>query len=122
MKTSLLLALGIHLMWGMTSCVSNVEEELYPPDTCDTVSVTYAATIAPIIVQNCFDCHQGAGSISGIPLDGYENLKAMVDAGRLVGALRRLNGFSPMPKDAAALPECDLVQIEKWVNEGAPDN
>lgn len=122
MKPGLLLALCIISLWSMTSCVSNVEEELYPPDTCDTVLVTYGGTIAPIIEQNCYDCHQGAGSFSGIPLDGYANLKAMVDAGRLVGAVRRQSGFSPMPQDAPSLPECELLQIEKWVDEGAPDN
>lgn len=122
MKPGLLLALCFITLWGMTSCTSNVEEELYPPNTCDTMSVSYSGTIAPIIEQNCFDCHQGAGSISGIPLDGYDNLKAMVDAGRLVGAVRRQSGFSPMPQDAPSLPECELLKIEKWVDEGAQDN
>lgn len=107
----------------LTSCVSHVEEELYPPDTCDTTQVTYSQTIVPIIAQNCFACHSIAtSSISGIPLEGYDNIKAIINAGRFVGAVRRLQGFSAMPKNAASLPECDILQIEKWVSDGAPNN
>lgn len=121
-KNGLLLAGCICILLVLNSCVSNVEEELYPPETCDTTQVTYSGTIAPIIELNCYACHEGEQSVSGIPLNGYNNLKAMVDAGRLVGSLRHLDGFSPMPQNASALPECELLKIEKWVDDGAPDN
>ncbi|HSF90549.1 MAG TPA: hypothetical protein VLA46_14090 [Saprospiraceae bacterium] len=121
-KNGLLLAGCICILLVLNSCVSNVEEELYPPETCDTTQVTYSGTIAPIIELNCYACHEGDQSVSGIPLNGYNNLKAMVDAGRLVGSLRHLDGFSPMPQNASALPECELLKIEKWVDDGAPDN
>ena len=121
-KHGLLLTGCICILFLLNSCVSNVEEELYPPDTCDTTQVTYSGTIAPIIELNCFACHEGEQSVSGIPLNGYNNLKAMVDAGRLIGALRHQEGFSPMPQNASALPECELLKIEKWVDDGAPDN
>ena len=106
----------------MMSCAYNNEEELYPVTTCDTTNVSYHAVIAPIIMQNCFECHGGTAQISGIPLEGYSNIKVMVDAGRLVGAIRHQSGFSPMPKDRQSLPECDILKIEKWVQSGAPDN
>ena len=86
------------------------------------LQVTYSGTIAAIIELNCYACHEGEQSVSGIPLNGYNNLKAMVDAGRLIGALRHQEGFSPMPQNASALPECELLKIEKWVDDGAPDN
>ncbi len=121
-KNGLLLTGCICILVVLNSCVSNVEEELYPPDTCDTTQVTYSGTIAAIIELNCYACHEGEQSVSGIPLNGYNNLKAMVDAGRLIGALRHQEGFSPMPQNASALPECELLKIEKWVDDGAPDN
>ena len=105
-----------------SGCTYNNEEELYPIDTCDTTHVTYSGTIAPIIMQNCFECHNAGSPISGIPLEGYQNLKNMVDAGRVIGALRHQPGFSFMPKDRPSLPECEILKIEKWVSEGAPDN
>ena len=121
-KHGLLLAACFCILVVLNSCVSNVEEELYPPESCDTTQVTYSGTIAAIIELNCYACHEGGQSLSGIPLNGYDNLKAMVDAGRLIGALRHLEGFSPMPQNASALPECELLKIEKWVDDGAPDN
>jgi hypothetical protein len=121
-KNGLLSAGCFSILLVLNSCVSHVEEELYPPESCDTTQVTYSGTIAPIIELNCYSCHQGDHSISGIPLDGYDNLKAMVDAERLIGALRHLEGFSPMPQNAPALPECELLKIEKWVDDGAPEN
>ena len=104
------------------SCVSNNEEELYPDQPCDTTQVTYSGTIAPIINQNCLACHGAIAPSSGIPLEGYDNLKAVVDDERLVGALRWQDGFSPMPQEAPQLPECDLDQIDVWVKAGAPNN
>ena len=121
-KSGLLLIGCFNFLFLLSSCVSNVEEELYPIDMCDTTQVSYITDITPIIEVNCYSCHEGVGSISGIPLDGYTNLKAQVDAGRLVGALRHLSGFSPMPQNAPSLPECELLHIEAWVNLGAPDN
>jgi hypothetical protein len=103
----------------LSSCASNNEEELYP---CVPENVTYSGTIAPIIQQNCFACHGGDATISGIPFNTYENLKVVVDAERLIGALRHLEGFAPMPQASPALPECEILKIEKWVNEGALNN
>lgn len=104
------------------ACAYNDEETLYPPDTCDTSQVTYSLVVAPIIESRCYDCHDQLAVVSGIPLAGYDNLKNMVDAGRLIGALRHQVGFSPMPKDRPALPECEILKIENWVAQGAPNN
>jgi hypothetical protein len=106
----------------MLSCVSNIEEELYPLEMCDTLQVSYSQTIAPILQQQCYECHGVSAPISGIPLEGYANLKNMVMAGRLLGALRRQPGFSPMPQNGPSLPECTILKIEKWVAEGALNN
>lgn len=118
LKTTVCIILGA----GLLSCAYNNEEELYPVETCDTSVVTFHGTIEPILSYNCYECHGGSAQISGIPLEGYENIKAMVDAGRVIGALRHLPGFSAMPKDRASLAECDILKIEKWISEGAPNN
>jgi mono/diheme cytochrome c family protein len=118
-----LLFFGVWAAMGMAvSCISNNEEDLYPPDTCDTTLVTYSGVIAPIIDQHCLACHNAVDPSSGIPLEGYANLKEMVDAGRLLGAVRRENGFAPMPQNGPMLPDCDILQMEIWVSDGAPEN
>ena len=122
MNNRLLLFGCLCLMLTWTSCANNVEEDLYPPESCDTTNVTYSATVAPIIHQNCFSCHGGEEPTSGIPLEGYDNLKAQVDSERLLGAIRHEEGFSAMPQDAPKLPECSILKIEKWVADGAQNN
>ena len=106
-------------MMSVMSCEYNNEEELYP---CVPATVTYTETIVPILETNCYECHDAAAIPSGIVLEGYSNLKLMIDAERLIGAIRHLENFSAMPKDRGFLPECDILRIEKWVNEGYPNN
>lgn len=112
----------VSLSFGVISCAYNNEEELYPVESCDTTNVTYSATIVPILQQNCYECHGVNAPISGIILEGHANIKVKIDQQRLIGAIRHQTGFSPMPKDRQSLPECDILKIEKWVSEGAPNN
>jgi|WetSurMetagenome_2_1015567.scaffolds.fasta_scaffold87165_2 hypothetical protein len=124
MKNSLLLLAGILLGLMISSCEYDNAETLYPPAPCDTTMVTYSLTIAPIISLNCLspDCHGGTAQTSGIPMEGYDNLKVVVDNQRLIGALRWQNSYSFMPKNTTALVECDIEKIERWVLNGAPNN
>ncbi len=90
--------------------------------TCDTTQFKYSANIAPILSTYCTGCHAGTAPSGGIDLSNYTNVKAQATNGRLVGAVTQAAGYSPMPKDAAKLSECQLVQIRKWVAAGALNN
>ncbi len=124
MKNSLLLLAGLSLGLAISSCKYDNEETLYPPPPCDTTMVTYGLTISAIIAQHCLnpDCHGGNAEVSGIPMEGYSNVKQQVESERLLGALRHENGFSFMPKNTSKLTDCDISKFEKWVADGAPDN
>jgi hypothetical protein len=39
----------------------------------------------------------------------------------LRGVVNHLDGFSKMPKDRAKLPDCELKQINLWLDNGAPE-
>lgn len=90
--------------------------------TCDTTQFKYGANIAPIMSTYCIGCHAGTAPSGGIDLSNYTNVKAQVNNGRLVGAVTQAAGYSPMPKDAPKLSECQLIQIRKWVAAGALNN
>jgi hypothetical protein len=126
MKNILLLLAGLSLGWAISSCKYDNAEELYPAPPCDvdSIMVTYSLTISPIISGNCLlpACHGGTAEVSGIPMEGYDNMKQVVDSERLIGAIRHKSGYSAMPKNTTALAECDILKIEKWVDEGAPNN
>jgi hypothetical protein len=95
------------------SCVSS---------TCDTTNFTYAAIIKPIITNKCQGCHIGTTASAGIDLSTYNGLKAKVTDGRLWGSINHFTGYSPMPKNAAKLSDCEITLISKWINAGALNN
>lgn len=117
-KISLLLC----LLFGVSACYYDVEEELYPTTECETNEVTYSAVVLPIIDNNCYACHDAANNFGGIILESYEELKPYVDNGSLLSVIRHESGFSPMPKNRAKLLDCDIAKIEEWINQGAPNN
>ncbi|MEP6795148.1 MAG: hypothetical protein ABJB16_12530 [Saprospiraceae bacterium] len=123
MHKYLIYSFCITMAVSVLSCAYNVEDELYPPLTCDTMNVTYSGTVLPIIQQNCYDCHSDANvGVSQIPLEGYAFIIVKINDGKLVKAIRHTGEVTPMPKDRPSLSECDIQKIEKWVSDGAPDN
>lgn len=89
---------------------------------CDSANVTYSGTIRNIINNKCVGCHSGTPPQGGINFTTYAGLKAKVDDGRLWGAINHLPGFSPMPKGGAKLSTCEIRQVKKWMDAGAPNN
>lgn len=93
------------------------------PEVCDTTSVSFKADVLPILKNNCFSgCHNGSSPTSGFKLETYQDVKAKVDDGRLVGAVTRQPGFVAMPFNRPVLPQCEQDIIVAWVTQGALDN
>lgn len=89
---------------------------------CDTTNITFSATIFPVIQNSCLGCHSGAAPSGGIRLESHADVVAQVNSGRLLGAIRHEQGYSPMPQNGAKLSDCDITQFEKWIENGAPNN
>jgi hypothetical protein len=89
---------------------------------CDSTQFTYSGAIKTIISNKCQGCHSGTTASAGIDLSTYLGLKSKVTDGRLWGAVNHLPNFSPMPKNGNKLSECELTQIRKWIDAGAPNN
>lgn len=103
-------------------CYYDVEEDFVMPGDCMTENVTYRSDILNIVSNRCYKCHAAALNLGNVTLEGYDRIKIYVQSGRLLGAIRRESGFSPMPQNEAMLPECDIMKIETWINNGAPNN
>ena len=88
----------------------------------DTVNVTFALSVKPIISNKCQGCHSGANPQGGIDLSTYNGVKAKVNDGKLWGSVNWSAGFSPMPKNGNKLTGCELTKIQKWIAQGAPNN
>lgn len=112
----------LFFFFGVSSCYYDVEEEIYPTTECSTADMSYQNDIFPIIDNNCFGCHDAVSNFGGITLEGFDQLKTYVNNDQLLGVIKHESGFSPMPKNAAQLLECEIEKIEAWISAGAPNN
>lgn len=107
----------------LQSCYYDNEEDLYPnPPECDSINVSYSADVWPIIASNCTSCHSGGAPSGNVYLDNYDNIVIAAKNGSLIGVIKHENGYSPMPKGGAMLNDCSIAIIQKWVDDGTPDN
>lgn len=88
---------------------------------CDTTKFTYAAVIQPLLATNCIGCHKSPAPAGNIDLSSYALVRTQVDNGSLVGSITHASGFIPMPQ-GAKLSDCEIIQIQKWVGDGAANN
>jgi mono/diheme cytochrome c family protein len=69
----------------------------------------------------CKGCHNQASLGGGIDLSTYATVKASA-AGRLMGSINHTAGYSAMPKGSNKLSDCQIRQIQKWINAGTLNN
>ena len=90
--------------------------------TCNTASVTYALTVAPLIQKNCIQCHNPNLANNGVDLSTYGQVRDIALNELLIGTTNHEPNYPAMPKNAAKLPDCDINKLRKWVADGAPNN
>jgi mono/diheme cytochrome c family protein len=121
-----LLILVFTLLMGsviLNSCYYDNEEYLYPANgqsTCDTLSVTYNANIAPIFANNCNGCHNSASPGGNIITDNHTDLVANINKVWL--AINHFPGAEAMPKGGGKLSDCEIAKIKRWKNLNMPNN
>ncbi len=106
----------------INSCTNNKAELLYPPQTCDTITVTYTNVISPILSANCKGCHGGSNPADGIDFSSYSVVKKYVDNGDLYAAITHTSGYPAMPRNNDKLSDCIISKFRTWILAGAPDN
>ena len=89
---------------------------------CDTVAVSYAATVAPILARSCVGCHRDPSPQGGVRLATYAQTRVTVDDGRLLASVEHRPGVRAMPLNQPQLPACEIAQLRAWIADGAPDN
>jgi mono/diheme cytochrome c family protein len=89
---------------------------------CDTTMATYAATVAATMSSNCTGCHNTASPGGGIDLSTYAGVRAQALNGRLIGSMAFAAGYSAMPKGGNKLADCQITQVQKWIQAGALNN
>jgi len=119
-KFFILIGLATILIISYNGCTHKPEDvipEPPGPTDCDTSNVTYPGTVYPILNQYCISCHSGANPSGGLDFTDYNQFAFVAQNGALLGAIKHLQGYSPMPKDAAMLDSCRIRQIEIWIRD-----
>lgn len=89
---------------------------------CVTENVTYTGNIGLLIENRCQGCHNGSHSQTNLLLMNYEQIKSQALNGPLLDAVQHTGNATPMPYNSNQLPQCEIDQIEAWINAGAPLN
>jgi hypothetical protein len=103
-----------------TSCTKDSNDG--PKHPCDTIDVTYSGVIQPLLEANCYECHANGQSRKGVTLGTYDGVYAVAISGQLSGAVNHSAGYSGMPYYRPPLDSCSIYFIDKWIDEGAPQN
>jgi len=88
---------------------------------CDSLNVSFAAHVFPVIQNQCMGCHSGATPQGGIVLTGFTQIADVANNGRLLGAIRHQIGYIAMPP-GSKLDDCKIAIIKKWISDGTPNN
>ena len=88
---------------------------------CDSTNMSFQAHVWPIMNSTCRGCHSGGAPSGGIRITDYDDVKNLVDNGKLDGTINHKAGYKPMPPEGQ-LNECALGQVNNWIKEGAKNN
>lgn len=110
----------------IAGCYYDSEERLYPKlsSPCDDTTVTFSGTVTTIL-RPCQSCHSNSNasaSGSGIKLQDYNDVMIQINNGKLMGSVNHANGYVPMPNTGGKLPDCEIAQLQKWIDNGSPNN
>lgn len=116
--------LSVSILLFISACYWENEADLFPgSDACDTLDVSFSEEVVPILSTNCYACHSNENAPDysfGIALEDHADVLASSEL--IVGAIKHLDGYPAMPKNADQLDSCNILIIGSWVNQGSRDN
>ncbi len=92
---------------------------------CDPAVFTFSGTVQKIMDANCRSCHTGASGFNGVDLSTYAGVKAAAQSGKLMPAITHSGPFKmpkTVPDGQRKLDDCQITQIQKWINAGMLNN
>lgn len=115
----IIFALSSVILMIYSGCKHEPDDVIPDPDPtpCDTANVTYTGTVYPVFNQYCITCHSGGAPSGGLDLTSYSQVAFIAQNGALMGAIKHLQGYSPMPQGSDKLSDCKIRQIEIWIRD-----
>lgn len=91
-------------------------------DECDTLEVSYATDVVPLLDENCFSCHFDEEDNNGLWLATYEIVS---NKNTTTNILQRIQldatDLASMPP-SGPLNDCEIDIFKAWVEQGAQNN
>lgn len=89
----------------------------------DSVKISFQSDIKPIFENNCSKsgCHNQVGN-ANYAFNNYEGISNGVTKGRVLGAINHEEGYYNMPAGGNKLPDSTICKVERWEENGAPNN
>ena len=87
---------------------------------CDSTASGFAAVIQPMMTKYCVGCHSYPNAGAGVDLSSHLGVKNAINQG-LMKSLDH-TGYYPMPKGGSKLSDCEINQVRKWIQKGAPND
>ena len=100
----------------ITSCTYN---EL---SLCETDNPSFADCVEPIFEKNCIGCHSQNNFDTIMPLTNFQEIQDNVINGTVIESIKGEVGFTPMPYNRERLTVEEILIIENWKENGAPNN
>lgn len=112
---NLLFLFGLLFFVGCTKAIIDDDE----PSDPITETVTYEAVVKDVMINNCITCHSGLAPSAGLNLTTYADVRFSAENGTLLGRIENVS--NPMPPNGL-MPNNLRKQIEKWAQDGYPEN
>ena len=101
----------------ITSCTYN---EL---SICETDNPSFTDCVEQIFEKNCIGCHFQNNSNGIMPLSNFQEIQDNVINGKVIESIKREVGeVGFMPKNGDRLSAEEILIIENWKENGAPNN
>jgi hypothetical protein len=115
------------IIFSLASCSKKKEKSVsitnpisYSSICTDTMSISYAKTIQPILNTYCVKCHDAATAQN---FTNYNGTLPFAKAGILEDCITGSNGEILMPPSYdAKLDSCSIKAVKKWIKEGCTNN
>lgn len=123
--------LFLFLVFSLASCRYDKENLPAATSGCDTLNVSYSASIKIILHDNCYSCHSTANTqTGGLDIEDWNSLKNYLTQsyrgdgiyGSKFFHVVNQDGLVPHMPPTGKLSDCDLAKIRSWLRDGGLEN
>lgn len=120
-----ILPIAILALLGLQACLFDKGEVPEPdpdPSFCDSLGVSYANDIVPIVTNHCAisGCHDNTAAVTTGNFTNYAEIAERANNGKITTQVFDLGAMPQAPGEPLTDGQKDTLRC--WIEDGAPDN